>query len=136
VEPTSVTPFAQPARQRALHAVLVALVRYKAGIMAQDEARKFRPELQNVDRVIELITERVEKVDPREAKAAVEQLQRLVDEWEKRAVEHMQLDYNSSHRAKEVLLRNMGDRTHADGWDTLQSMRNVDRNSLVKIMGQ
>src|SRR6266536_4349966 len=43
VEPTSVTPFALPARQRALHAALVVLARFLLGYQSNADAANFRP---------------------------------------------------------------------------------------------
>jgi hypothetical protein len=134
VEPTSVTPFARPARDRALHAVLVSLVRYKTGLSEPADAGEFSLDLPNLDRIIRFIEERVSAVDPGEAASAIEQINRLLDEWEARAEDLPRLEYSSTHRAKEVLLRNRGD-GHVAGWETLQSMRNVDSSCLIKIIG-
>ena len=134
VEPTSVTPFARPARDRALHAVLVALVRYKTGLSERSDAGDFSMDVPNLDRIIGFIRERVEAVDPAEAASAVAQIGRLLEEWEERAEELPRLEYSSTHAAKEVLLLNRGDRQSV-GWETLQSMRNVDSSCLIRIMG-
>ncbi len=134
VEPTSVTPFARPARDRALHAVLVSLVRHRAGLPEQSDAGSFTSNLLALDRITRLLKERVEAVDPREVDSAIAQIGRLIEEWDERAEELERLEYSSPARAKEVLLRNTGD-DHTDGWETLQSMRNVDRSCLIRILG-
>ncbi len=131
VEPTSVTPFARPARDRALHAVLVSLVRHRAGLPETDQAGEFRRDLPEMQRIARWITERVQQVDPREAQSAVDDLEQRLREWEARARVDTLLRY-SGERQHSVLLRTPGD-GHTEGWDTLQSMRNVDRSCLVKV---
>jgi hypothetical protein len=114
VEPTSVTPFARPARDRALHAVLVALVRHSAGLPNPADAAKFRRTLPDVAEIAAYIQQRVAKIDPRETTTAAQQLERLLNEWELRATEQAQLRYSSTQRQFDVLLRAPGD-GHLDG---------------------
>jgi hypothetical protein len=134
VEPTSVTPFAQPARDRALHAVLVSLVRHKLGLSDEADAHQFTSNLPDINRITDFIMNRLKLVDEREAQATARQIERLFDEWETRTVNLEALEYYSSHRSKEVLLCNVGD-TRPDSWETLQSMRNVDHSCIVKVIG-
>lgn len=135
VEPTSVTPFSQPARDRALHAALVALVRHKAGLSRREDAGRFSMTLPDVKRIAALLNERVELIDPREAEETAAQILRLLKQWDTWAAENPRLEYSvSSGVAKDALLYNIGD-SRRIGWPTLQSMRNVDRSCLVKILG-
>ena len=41
VEPTGVTPFSAPARERALHAIVIAMVRQRLGFRADEDANRF-----------------------------------------------------------------------------------------------
>ena len=80
VEATSVTPFASRAQDKALHAILVALVRHTVAGMDR------RPTLDDLHRVsaeqiATLIEERVARVDPAEAQSVASRLKRLLDEW-------------------------------------------------------
>jgi hypothetical protein len=135
VEPTSVTPFTLPARLRALHAVLVSLIRHTTGLSGRSDAGRFRITLPQVEHIIGFIYERVKQVDPREADATLEQINKVFAEWQTRAEELSQiLEYNNGNPVKDVLLRDIGD-DHADGWETLRSMRNVDRNCNITVMG-
>jgi len=84
VEATSVTPFASRAQDKALHAVLVALVRHTVPGMDQrpvlDEIRRAA-----VEAVAGLIETRVARVDSPERVIVAQKLKRLIDEWSSRA---------------------------------------------------
>lgn len=133
VEPTSVTPFAQPSRERALHAALVTLVRHKTGLSENSAAADFASTLPGLKRIADFLLDRVKRVDAREADPTSRQVQDLVAEWAQRAGKSPNLEYNSTDRKKPVLLRNVGDERR-EGWETLQSMRNVDRESVIRIV--
>ncbi len=83
VEATSVTPFASRAQDKALHAVLVALVRHLVPGMDR------RPILDDIrragaERVASTIEARVARIDPAERAMVSQKLQRLVDQWASR----------------------------------------------------
>lgn len=83
VEATSVTPFASRAQDKALHAVLVALVRHTVPGMDQ------RPVLDDIRRpaaeqIAALIESRVARVDSPERTFVAQKLRRLIDEWSSR----------------------------------------------------
>ncbi|MEX2376388.1 MAG: helicase-related protein [Dehalococcoidia bacterium] len=80
VEATSVTPFASRAQDKALHAVLVALVRHTVPGMIQS------PVLSDIQRpaaeqVASLIESRVARVDSPERAVVAQKLKLLIDEW-------------------------------------------------------
>jgi len=83
VEATSVTPFASRAQDRALHAVLVALVRHTVPGMEQrpvlDDIRRI-----DAERIAGLIEGRVARIDPAETTAISQKLKRLIDQWASR----------------------------------------------------
>jgi hypothetical protein len=83
VEATSVTPFASRAQDKALHAVLVALVRLTVPGMDQrpilDDLR--RPD---AERIASLIEGRVAQIDPDERAVVSQNLKRLIDQWSSR----------------------------------------------------
>ena len=80
VEPTSVTPFAIPVRDRALHAQLVTLLRYW-GDEALRQSPKPAPSDALVKSVCEVILKRIAFVDGDEAALAETQLAELVRKW-------------------------------------------------------
>jgi hypothetical protein len=137
VEPTSVTPFSAPARERALHAALVILIRHGVGLSANDSAGALDPENAHVQRAVETLASRASTIDKREAHATRAHLNRLLQHWYGLAVQQKaagrQLYYQAS-RPHVALLRNFG--AGGEGWATLHSMRNVDRQCDVNVMGE
>lgn len=137
VEPTSVTPFSLPSRERALHAAFVILLRHGAGLSANDAAAEFRADDVRVAHAITVLEQRIKRVDPRELPAASRQLRELAARWESladdTAKQGKKLYYQASvpHVA---LLKNFGE--DGTGWATLHSMRNVDRQCTVTVIGE
>ena len=80
VEPTSVTPFALPVRERALHAQVITLVRYLGldGVRATPNPAPPAPLL---DEVCGRLMARVEAVDAGEASLTRELLDEIVSDW-------------------------------------------------------
>jgi hypothetical protein len=83
VEATSVTPFASRAQDKALHAVLVALVRHLVPGM---DRRPILDDIRRADaeRIASTIEARVATVDPAERAVVSQKLQRLIDQWASR----------------------------------------------------
>ena len=136
IEATSVTPFASRAQDKAIHAVLVALVRHKVRGMDQspvlDDLR--RPQ---VEQVVSLIEERVARVDPSERVAVSKKLKRLVDQWASRP--DLQMYWNDYQRKTSLLMSAEQFAAKADVdsdpdsegtqrslWPTPNSMRDVE----------
>ncbi len=83
VEATSVTPFASRAQDKALHAVLVALVRHLVpGMNRRPILNDFRRA--QAEQIAATIEARVAKVDPAERSIVSQKLQRLIDQWASR----------------------------------------------------
>ena len=81
VEPTSVTPFAVPVRDRALHALAVTLVRYLGGDDARSSPQPWKPVEAIARKAIDAIVARVRQIDPGEADAARRQLEDIFSDW-------------------------------------------------------
>ena len=138
VEPTSVTPFSLPARERALHAAVVVLARHALGFGGDDAAALVDPHDAPVKRLLEELIERVRISDPDETDATVTHLERILGEWDVFRSEAARrsggLRYAGAGKSHVALLRRFG--APGDGWETLDSMRNVDLATPVKIRGQ
>ncbi|MFE9887702.1 helicase-related protein [Streptomyces scopuliridis] len=137
VEPTSVTPWSMPSRNRALHAVLTILVRHGIGLDAEDKAGDIVHHASEVARIRDLVVDHVRRADPEEADAAAEHLDSRIEEWWQEAEiargDGSRLHYQPQGRLHFALLRDFGKQ---DGmWETAQSMRNVDRECLVAVKG-
>lgn len=135
VEPTSVTPFSPPSRDRALHAALVILARHRLGMQTDGSAGQIlarRPEVEALaDRLIDVVG----RVEPREKSGAQSYLDRFIDDWVDRATQadaqSKLLYYRPNGKGQFNLIRQF--HTKATGWETLGSMRNVDMESLVEV---
>lgn len=146
VEPTSVTPYALPSMERALHAALVISCRYCAGLSGNEGARNFNPDDPITRDCIEALRTRMlsaESGDISTQTEISEYLDRCVASWsqESQASQHgsKQLRYDTKKSLNfEPLLRNYIPRSPVKPsvpWATLNSMRNVDSNCNIKIWG-
>ncbi|RQW84071.1 helicase-related protein [Micromonospora globispora] len=138
VEPTSVTPWSAASRQRSLHAALVMLVRHGAGLRFNDDASQFRATDAPVAKAVRILLDAVTECEPEAAEDTRVELQRLVNEWERKArrAEELGLNlrYDSSDNEHPVLLCDFGERR--DAWPTMHSMRSVDRTVRVIALGE
>ncbi len=135
VEPTSVTPYSPPARERALHAALVILVRHRLGLADDGAAGQILTRLGEVRELAGMLIEVVSKVEPRESSGARAFLDDFVADWVQRAEEAERnsklLYYSPNGRGQVNLIKHFN--TRGDGWPTLDSMRNVDKESLIEV---
>lgn len=135
VEPTSVTPFSPPSRDRALHAALVILVRHRLGLAADAQAGEILQHIDEVRRLAGLLVDVVERVEPRERSGAQRYLDHFIEDWIDRAKradrENKLLYYRSNGKGHINLIRQFNSK--GDAWQTLGSMRNVDMESLIEV---
>jgi superfamily II DNA or RNA helicase len=139
VEPTSVTPFSLPARQRALHAALVIIVRHAVGLAAETSAALFDEHSPALAVLRKRLEDRAVVADPREAAATSRHIDELVDQWcrlrdDPRTARSGGLRYKNEGKAVVALLKRFND--VGEGWPTLDSMRNVDVEVLVNVRGE
>ncbi|HEX3658543.1 MAG TPA: helicase-related protein [Pirellulales bacterium] len=81
VEPTSVTPFAAPVRSRALHALVVTLVRYLGTEANRGSPNPF-PDQELIEHIKEIILRRVRGVDKEEEKLTMQLLDDRLRRWQ------------------------------------------------------
>ncbi|MEU8039486.1 helicase-related protein [Streptosporangium sp. NPDC049078] len=137
VEPTSVTPWSLQSRWRALHAVLVILIRHGLGLAGEDKAGRIVDHDEEIEAIVQRIVDFAAAADPREAEVVRAELIELLEYWRQMAqmteAQGQRLYYRSQGRGQENLLKPYG---HKQGeWDTLQSMRSIDRECLLKVRG-
>lgn len=129
VEAASLTPFSDRARDRALHAVVIALVRYLVpGMLENEAARHFRPDMQGLEEVKDCILQRVRMVDPAECEAVAAEIDAIFEEWGMLAGED--LCYETRVKNGKSLIRKD---TDCDRFSTMNSMRNVEPASNIYI---
>ena len=136
VEATSVTPFASRAQDKALHAVIVALVRHLVPGMERSPVLTARRR-EEVEAVAAAIAGRVARVDPVELPRVNEKVMRLLDEWQDRPdIERYWDDYGRSNTllmsAEQYAAKvDVDDGLESEGlpralWPTPNSMREVE----------
>ena len=104
---------------------------------SNDAAVRFVADAPETKRAVEALLARVAKVDPDELAATRAHLTRLVGEWDERAQEardnNQKLYYRAASKQHDAVIKDFG--SLGTGWPTLHSMRNVDRQSNVWVMG-
>jgi hypothetical protein len=133
VEPTSVTPFASRARDRALHSVLVALVRHLVPGML-DRPVLDDDAIDEAEGLIEDIVQRADLID-RDETAVRSELESLLERW----ILRLPQSYWSRRRdsllqdaERAATLRAMG-RLPGDSWPTLNNMRSVEVSTRFRL---
>lgn len=134
VEPTSATPFSPPVLDRALHAVLVALVRQLGP--ADLSSWPFDDELERQAlSAIELLRARVHEVDPTEAEELERVLKYRLHQW--RSWERTQWQARGTSEDQVPLLRRAGqwvpEEARILSWSTPNSMRDVDAECRIEV---
>jgi hypothetical protein len=132
VEATSVTPFSPRARDRGLHAVLIALARLTIpALRANDAAGRVAEFRHQIDEIIARITERAALVEPENSAETEAQLLEILDSWVSLADTDPDLVYESWKGDKTALMsyatpeEEEGSSTYATMW----SLRDVDAES-------
>lgn len=134
VEPGSVTPFSPPAMDRALHAVLVTVIRHSLGLNKNKDAAAFRNDLHGIEWMVGYIRKRIEEIDPDEKADAERRIGALLDYWIKRIQKYPNLIYDRKQapQLKSLLVRFEDSRSYG-AWRTLNNMRNVDKSCVLNI---
>lgn len=135
VEATSVTPFASRARDRALHAALVAAVRHLVPTMLDsplmdDDAEELAM------KIIDCIVERANRIDPEEG-AVREELEKIVNDWRTKLPEVYWSDFKGGksllQSAERAAARRVAGRDIGSAWPTLNSMRTVEAGTPFRM---
>ena len=135
VEPTSVTPFSAPARERALHSVLIGLIRYYSE-QNRDVPRPF-PDEDIIDKVTQIIFNRVQLIDEEE----LEKTYILIEEKLKYWKNELPFIYGTFGQNTDIPLiypagSNPAEDIKQRAWPTPTSMRNVDLTCEATIISE
>lgn len=136
VEPTSITPFAEPVIERALHAVAIALVRTLGDEAIRSRPSSPPPDEALIEQVRSIIMERVSNVDPQQVAAALDRLDSVFEEW-RRVPPSKYGDFGPPDE-EEPLMYPSGTERHPR-WSvrphpTPSSMRNVDATCDANVI--
>ncbi|EFO81539.1 putative DNA helicase [Oscillochloris trichoides DG-6] len=139
VEATSVTPFAPRARDRALHAVVIAMARLLKENWADNKsASRFDPDHPVAQRIWQQIQQRVDVVDPNNRSEVDEQIKLLIDWWVKMSDYHKSdLRYQPNPYQKSattpVLIHPAEEERPGGSRPTLNSLREVEGQSQLFV---
>lgn len=141
VEPTSVTPFSVSARQRALHAVIIGLIRHFSSQSMRENPIIHNNEFDNLTQVVhKIVHDRCKKIDPDEFQFTNELIIDRIEFWKRgfqnygdagnfgilRDDKFFPLMYaNGGEIRQDILGRSL---------PTPTSMRGVDSESVVEIL--
>ncbi|MDL4816939.1 helicase-related protein [Actinomadura opuntiae] len=132
VEPTSVTPFAEPVMKRALHGALVAHIR----LTNPDGLQPWPLPGDAAGHAARILLERARQVDPEEAGNAKEVIEQRLREWKRWERSEWEAD-TSSGDPLNGLMRYAGSpapgKQPATSWEVPASMRNVDAECKAAI---
>jgi hypothetical protein len=135
VEPTSVTPFSVPLRERALHAVMIGIMRLE-GSREFNEDPPFPPAESIYERVNTIIENRVEDIDRDELEATLAHMEYIIQRWEDWEPKKFH-DFSSGNDLP--LMFPAGTRRNEAwgkkrGFETPTSMRSVDASCEAYIL--
>ncbi|MGW5214637.1 helicase-related protein [Streptomyces sp. NPDC004051] len=139
VESTSVTPFSARARERGLHAVIVALARLLIPAARPNEGAGRIEAYEHVlrGRIRSLLLDRVRAVTPSETGAVAQGFDEFVEWWCREADIHGELLFEPKRGSRAPSLLKSYDDESADreAWSTLWSLRDVDAESALFMEG-
>lgn len=154
VEPTSVTPFSKPARERALHAVIVSILRNTNIDLAEEvEAKNFskydyQNEIQELTTFIldrnKGIMERMEIQIEDNTNEIAKEIKNIIDIWHQSTDVSEKKDFMYGLKymfrppvvERSRLLKPFEINDNGDGFNTMTSMRTVEENIKVEIIGE
>lgn len=141
VEPTSVTPFAEPALLRAIHAALVIVMRHAAGLARDQDAQRFNPNEDTQSEWIEKLRNRIRLAAPAiNESEAMALFDVRVSQWQDKVEDAenggrpLKYDSNTGHQFNSLICS--FERKKIDAWPTLNSMRHVDSECHIKVLGE
>lgn len=120
VEPLTVTPFTEVTFDKVLNCILITYVRQVQGKNKDGSAAHFEG---NIEDLVKLVRERIPSPKLKDKAQLI--LEYLASEWHKQAMDNKDLKY------KDQLIKK--DSPEHDEWAIMQSMREVDTTSVIKI---
>ncbi|GAA6768675.1 helicase-related protein [Flavobacterium sp. CGRL1] len=118
VEPLSVTPFTEIAIDKVLASLLVCYVRHKQGLYKNNQATDFDG---NINDLKAFLHTRI--LNKKQLTYTIEKLEDLTKKWQDK-VENL---------TYETLIKKISD---LDEWSLMMSMREIDTNSIIKIINK
>lgn len=139
VEPTSVTPFSAPVRERALHAIMVGMMRLESDDGFNEDPPGF-PDENLINKVRSIIENRVDGIDSEELDATLDRMEYILQCWEDWNPRRWEPAKNPdwSYADPVPLLYSAGSHPNeawgSRGIETPTSMRNVDASCEAEVL--
>ncbi|RII32959.1 helicase [Clostridium chromiireducens] len=140
VEPTSITPFSEQARERALHAVFISMVRHILKLNGNEDAKIFKNNIEGLDKIKDFIFKRAEELDNSQEKDITiktkKELNEIISKWIDKidtANSDEEVHYYSKKADKNLLVPYLED-DYRNSFPTMQSMRNIDNQAGAEII--
>jgi len=141
VEGTTATPFASRARDRALHAIAVAILRLTDPILAKNQDA-INIKNVNLHSLKEIIRERVSIVESKNTAKTIKELDEFLDKWINIASIEKILEYyfyadskKARTKTNKRILRRFGEKAKGEAHEkpTVDSMRQIEGTSKLYI---
>ena len=137
VEPTSVTPAAEPALKRSIPTCLVMLAKQVLDLSQGSQAGEFNYSNNNLAReLFDKFEERLIKADPSEKANIKKYIHNHLYEWENFIARENRVHYHAKHKLPrdiKFLTKDFGDVKNDALWQILNSMRHVDTEVGITI---
>lgn len=140
VEPTSVTPYAPPARKRTLHAALISMIRHGTPYASNEQAMQVQFSSLAFANLVSRFKGRVAISDPSEADEVLVDIDDILDSWKEQAEAGGKLTYVSTGRQfvglETALIRDYGDPPSWGLYEAMRSVRNVEADVHLRPVGK
>lgn len=139
VEPTSVTPFSAPVRERALHAIMIGMMRLESDNKYNEGTPRI-PSQTVIDHIEQVIRDRIADVDPEELDDTMKRFDERMAEWRAwhPALWDPKRNKDWSFTDDVPLMYGAGDHPNEAwserGFETPTSMRSVDASCEADLM--
>lgn len=136
VEPTSVTPFSPPAREKALHAVLISIIRHVGGLGKNEDLKKLDVSDPRIRNAVKLLMDRVRTVDKSEEEATEGEVDRILSEIQDLTKLEGGATYASTtDEEKNPIMRPAESDRRRGKFATMRSMRSTDAECNIFVPG-
>ncbi|WP_230657364.1 DrmB family protein [Psychrobacter sp. I-STPA10] len=137
VEPSSLTPFTEQVRHKALHAALVTAIRHgENGLLKNTQAEDFFNSSKDtiaIEKIIKKFKQRIQYAALDNIESVNQHLDILIEQWKDEASSAINLRYKADDKAGRSLLASFENDQYSGVWQTLNSMRNVEKMALFEI---
>tara|TARA_B100000427_G_C15282817_1_gene496173 strand:- start:151 stop:735 length:585 start_codon:yes stop_codon:yes gene_type:complete len=135
VEPTSVTPAAEPCLIRTLPTCLLMIAKHGLGLSQNSDAQNFDPNKNEAKQLLSAFESRLINADKSEEENIKKLLAEHINTWHQLAKKDRRLHYHAkgNHDSTTTFLtKDFGDEKNKAEWKILNSMRHVDTEVGIK----